>query len=91
MTTIRQTIALAAAVATLAGASVLASTTAEARGGKEVFVQEYNFKRSMHGYSGHSGNYYCDYQRLPQRRCVITANGGESCKIVGWTLRQMCQ
>ena len=45
----------------------------------------------MHGYSGHSGNYYCDYQRLPQRKCSIDKNGNESCRIVGWTLREMCQ
>jgi hypothetical protein len=45
----------------------------------------------MHGYSGHSGNYYCDYQRLPNRKCSINANGTESCRIVGWTLREMCQ
>jgi hypothetical protein len=45
----------------------------------------------MHGYSGYSGNYYCDYQRLPNRKCFLNANGAESCKIVGWTLREMCQ
>jgi hypothetical protein len=45
----------------------------------------------MHGYSGHSGNYYCDYQRLPNRTCVVKADGIEKCKVVGWTLREMCQ
>jgi hypothetical protein len=45
----------------------------------------------MHGYSGHSGNYYCDYQRLPNRKCFVNAGGTETCKIVGWTLREMCQ
>ncbi|RUP10388.1 MAG: hypothetical protein EKK38_06325 [Hyphomicrobium sp.] len=62
-----------------------------AGGAKEFFVQDYNFAKPMHGYSGHSGNYYCDYQRLPNRKCVVNANGSESCKIVGWTLREMCQ
>ena len=60
-------------------------------GAKEVFVQDYQFAKPMHGYSGHSGNYYCDYQRLPNRVCVTNSNGTESCKIVGWTLREMCQ
>jgi hypothetical protein len=44
----------------------------------------------MHGYSGRAGNYYCDYQRLPNRVCSITANGQERCEIKGWTLRQHC-
>lgn len=42
----------------------------------------------MHGYSGHSGNYYCDYQRLPNRKCDAS---GQNCKIVSWTLQQICQ
>ena len=32
-----------------------------------------------------------DYQRLPDRRCTVNSSGRESCKIVGWTLREMCQ
>lgn len=76
----------------IAAAAAFAVSPAEAGGrGKEVFVQDYQFSKPMHGYSGHAGAYYCDYQRLPQRKCVITASGGESCKIVGWTLREMCQ
>lgn len=81
-----------AAVATLAGALAVSGSAAYAGGGaKEVFVQDYQFAKPMHGYSGHSGNYYCDYQRLPNRKCFVNANGTESCKIVGWTLREMCQ
>lgn len=87
MKTISQTLALAAAVATIAAAA-LAPTVAEARSGKQLFIETYNFKKPMHGYSGHSGNYYCDYQRLPQRRCDAS---GQNCKIVGWTLQQICQ
>ncbi len=79
--------ALAIVVAALAGTS-----GADAVGGaKEFFVQDYQFSKPMHGYSGHSGNYYCDYQQLPNRKCVTNANGTESCRIVGWTLREMCQ
>ena len=81
-----------AAVATLASALAVSGSAAHARGGaKELFVQDYQFAKPMHGYSGHSGNYYCDYQRLPNRKCFVNANGTESCKIVGWTLREMCQ
>jgi hypothetical protein len=79
-------IATVAAVA----AAVFAASPAEAGRGKEVFIQDYQFSKPMHGYSGHSGNYYCDYQRLPQRKCVVLG-GHEVCKIVGWTLREMCQ
>lgn len=89
MTVARNTFALALAIA--AGA-LAASTSAEAGGrGKEFFVQDYKFDKPMHGYSGHSGNYYCDYQRLPDRKCSVDRNGNEQCVIVGWTLREMCQ
>ena len=81
-----------AAVATLASALAVSGSAAYAGGSaKELFVQDYQFAKPMHGYSGHSGNYYCDYQRLPNRKCFINANGTESCKVVGWTLREMCQ
>jgi hypothetical protein len=87
MTKSHSMLTIAAALTT-----ILAATSAHAGGGaKEVFVQDYQFAKPMHGYSGHSGNYYCDYQRLPNRKCTITANGTESCRIVGWTLREMCQ
>lgn len=71
--------------AATAGLTV-AAPTAEARKGKDHFVKDYKFKKPMHGYSGHSGNYYCDYQRLPIRKCK--SNG--KCKVVGWKLRQSC-
>ncbi len=87
--TIRSNIALSAALAAAAFAT-LGATTAEAGRGKEYFVQDYKFSKPMHGYTGHSGNYFCDYQRLPERRCVVIG-GVEKCKIVGWTLRQSCQ
>lgn len=87
MASFKTALVIAAGFATLASASA-----ANARGGgKDVFVQDYQFAKPMHGYSGRSGSYYCDYQRLPNRRCTINANGTESCKIVGWTLREMCQ
>ncbi len=83
---------IATAFAIVAGVTALGGSAANAGGGaKEFFVQDYQFAKPMHGYSGHSGNYYCDYQRLPNRVCVTKPDGSESCKIVGWTLREMCQ
>lgn len=82
------TLALAA---TALAAAVSANTAAEAKGGsKGYFVQEYTFQKPMHGYSGRAGNYMCDYQRLPNRVCVLNANGTEKCFIKNWTLRQHC-
>ena len=89
MKTISQTFALAAALATISGASLLTSTTADAGGrGKQLYIETYQSKEALHGYSGHAGNSYCDYQRLPIRKC---SNGHSDCKIVGWTLQQICQ
>lgn len=87
MTRFSNIFAAAAAILTI----IAAASTAQARGAKDVYIQDYQFAKPMHGYSGHSGNYYCDYQRLPNRKCFINANGAETCKIVGWTLREMCQ
>lgn len=76
------TIALVAVLAPLAMID-----GAQARGGKEHFVQDYTFKKPMNGFSGRQGDYYCDYVKLPNRVC--DANGN-NCKIVSWTLRQTC-
>jgi hypothetical protein len=92
MTKLSNTFALAAAFATLTGAALFSGSAAQAGGGgKGVFIEDYHFDKPMHGYSGQAGNYYCDYQRLPERKCVVDSNGRETCKIVGWTLREMCQ
>ncbi len=75
------TLAAVAATVSLVGA-------AEAGGrGKDMFVEDYNFKKPMNGFTGHQGNYWCDYVKLPNRKC--DANGN-NCKIVSWTLRQTC-
>lgn len=71
-------------------AGLLSTTAAEARGGKEYFVQDYQFDQPMSGYEGQAGSYYCSYQRLPNRVCAYDSNGNEKCKVVGWTLRQHC-
>ena len=91
MTAVRTTFALAIATAAIATAALLTGSPANARGGKDFYVQDYKFDKPMHGYSGHSGNYFCDYQRLPDRKCSVDRNGHEQCVIVGWTLREMCQ
>jgi hypothetical protein len=92
MTKFTSTLSIAIALAAATTSLSIASPAANAAGGaKEFFVQDYKFDKPMHGYSGHSGNYYCDYQRLPNRKCVTNSNGTESCRIVGWTLREMCQ
>lgn len=87
MQSITKTFALAAAAIAVATAS-LPIASAHAGSGRPIYLETYQFKKPMHGYSGHAGNYYCDYQRLPQRKC--DANGN-NCKIVGWTLQQLCQ
>ena len=87
MTTFTKTLSFAAAIAVTAAA--FAATPADARGsGRQIFEQDYHFDKPMHGYSGHAGNYYCDYQRLPERKCD---SRGQNCKITGWTLRELCQ
>lgn len=89
MTTISKTFALAAAIAAVAGASLATADSASAGGrGRQLYLETYTFKEPVHGYSGHSGNYYCDYQRLPQRKCDAS---GQNCKIVAWTLQEICQ
>lgn len=88
MTTIAKAIAFTAAITGIAAAAAYPTAPASARGGRQIFEQDYHFDKPMHGYSGHAGNYYCDYQRLPERKC--DANG-QNCRIVGWTLRELCQ
>jgi hypothetical protein len=79
------------AVLATALAGLLTATAVHARGGaKEFYVQDYQFDQPMSGYEGQAGNYYCSYQRLPNRVCTTDQSGNERCKIVSWTLRQHC-
>ena len=55
--------------------------------GKDFYVEEYQFKKPMNGYTGRQGNYWCDYVKVPNRKCD---SKGNNCKIVSWTLRQTC-
>jgi len=63
---------------------------AKYRSGKKLIERHFVTDGPVKGYSGFAGGYYCDYQRVPNRQCVVTASGGESCKIVNWTLKQVC-
>jgi hypothetical protein len=89
-TRIVKTSILCGAVLASALAGLLASTAAEARGGKEFYSEDYQFGGPVKGYEGQAGNYYCSYQRLPNRVCTVDANGNERCQVKGWTLRQYC-
>jgi hypothetical protein len=92
MTAFNRLLSIAAALAVVGSGLALSISAANAAGGaKEFFVQDYQFKKPMHGYSGYSNNYYCDYQRLPNRQCFTKRDGTEKCVILGWTLREMCQ
>ena len=63
--------------AAIVGAMLAAALApaALAKGGKDFYVQDYQFDRPMSGYEGRAGNYYCSYQRLPNRVCVTDSNG----------------
>jgi len=70
--------------------SAIATAAFAKGGGKEFYSQDYQFSQPTKGYEGQAGNYYCSYQRLPNRVCTTDANGNERCKVQGWTLRQYC-
>jgi len=86
------------ALAALALAPMLFSTPAEAQrgrgGGSTLEEIEIQTPGPMKGYSGSpvgAGSLvYCDYQRIPNRKCTIGLDGKERCKIVNWTLKQYC-
>ncbi len=88
--TAKALIIAAAAVATIA--SLAAPGTAEAKRsrGKEVIEKHYITDGPVKGYSGFAGGYYCDYKRVPNRKCTLLPNGQEKCVIVNWTLTQAC-
>lgn len=80
----------AIAAAALA-ATFLASNSADARGSRQYFVQNYTLDKPLHGFSGRgTGGYVCDYQRHPNRVCTMDRLGREKCVIKNWTLRQHC-
>ncbi|CAN1722817.1 conserved exported protein of unknown function [Hyphomicrobium sp. 1Nfss2.1] len=80
------TAAIVTALLTWAGTSVVFAKG----GGKEFYSQDYQFNQPMKGYEGQAGNYYCSYQRLPNRVCTTDGSGNERCRVKGWTLRQYC-
>lgn len=83
-----QTIALGSALAISALVPILAGSPADAKGKhRGVYIQEYTFNQPMDGLEGHEGGGFCSFQRIPNRKC----NAIGQCKIVSWTLRQICQ
>ncbi len=74
-------------IITLAAVAIIALAPAALAGRKGFYVQDYTFKKPMNGYTGRQGNYWCDYVKLPNRKC--DANGN-NCRITSWTLRQTC-
>jgi hypothetical protein len=71
---------------------------AQAKGkGSSYYEWQYETKDPVHGYSGFAGigngrrSLYCDYHRLPNRECITLKSGKQRCKVVSWTLKQMCQ
>jgi len=77
-----------AVLAAVCGCSL--AQAAFARGAKEFFSQDYQFEKPMNGYEGRAGNYYCSYQRQPNRACATDSRGNQKCQVKGWTLRQYC-
>jgi hypothetical protein len=77
--------------------ALLAAVPAQARSDvvKAAWYQEnYTTRGPARGYSGPvwggRRNYWCDYQRIPNRQCVTLSNGREKCRVVNWTLKQYC-
>lgn len=88
---ITRAIALFSIAAAGAAGCLLMSDNLFAKSGKQYEVQEYKFKKPMHGYDGQAaGGYYCSYVRIPDRKCKIVS-GLEVCKTKGWILRQECR
>lgn len=71
-------------------AGLLTSETAEAGNRKGFYSEDYQFDGPAKGFEGRAGDYYCSYQRIPNRVCTVDAGGNERCKVKGWTLRQYC-
>jgi len=81
---------VAAAAVLLAQVAVPGVAEAKRGHGTRVIEKHFETPGPVEGYSGFAGSYYCDYQRIPNRKCVVTASRQESCKIVSWTLKQAC-
>jgi uncharacterized membrane protein len=88
------TLIAAAAVIALTGAFATATDAEAKKRGSRYQQWEYTTSHMARGYEGFSGggygSQYCSYRREPNRRCWITYNGYEKCKIVSWKLVQKC-
>jgi hypothetical protein len=84
-------------LSSVTAAALLAGGPAEARRGftdAAWYEEDTETKGPVRGYSGPvwggRRNYWCDYQRIPNRQCTTLANGREKCRVVKWTLKQYC-
>ncbi len=76
----------------VAGGLTLSVPDAEAKKGRDVQEQSYDFKEPHDGFEGfdNTGG-YCSYRKVPKRVCTVRKNGKRVCKVKGWTLTQICQ
>ncbi len=79
-----------ALIGTVVGGSMFIASDAEAKKGREVQIQTYDFKDPHDGYEGTAGGGYCSYRKEPKRKC-FSKSGKRVCKVVGWRLVQICQ
>lgn len=75
------------------------ATAADARSRSGPSSEYYEWQRQTrgpeHGYSGWvpgvgRRGLYCDYQRIPNRECTVSASGKRRCRATSWTLKQYC-
>lgn len=78
---------LCCALAAIVAACALLSSSAEARGIRAFYSQDYKLESAMRGFLAQQGANACSYQRLANRLCD---RKGENCTITGWTLREYC-
>ncbi|MGH1417362.1 MAG: hypothetical protein ACRBCJ_00720 [Hyphomicrobiaceae bacterium] len=76
----------------VAGGLMAVTPVAEAKKGRDVQEQSYDFKEPHEGFEGfdNTGG-YCSYRKVPKRVCKVRKNGKRVCKVKGWTLTQICQ
>lgn len=90
MTTTFAKLALSSGLALAVGLGAAFSAAPASAKGKEYFSEVYRFNKPHDGYSGFSGNYYCDYQKKPVIECTTSRSGRRVCAKKGWELRQHC-
>ncbi|HEX7073270.1 MAG TPA: hypothetical protein VF226_04455 [Hyphomicrobiaceae bacterium] len=88
--TTKALIIAATAAAAIVGLAAPDAAEAKRSRGKDVIEKHYITDGPVKGFSGFAGGYYCDYRRVPNRKCTLLPNGQEKCVIVNWTLTHAC-